>query len=133
MLRPITYAPRGRRSMSRTRRSASCSGSSMCQWCRSIPRRPRGWSRLWSGPATYPSSETDMWHVVVVMLVGRRVGPELIAPRPVQARRPPHGNPDTSLERRDGLCRAESLAQTLLDDSRDHVQAQTSALDLLDG
>ena len=31
-----------------------------CQRCNSIPRRPRGCSRLWSGPATKPSSEMDM-------------------------------------------------------------------------
>jgi hypothetical protein len=31
MLRPITYAPRGRSSRSRARASASCSGSSRCQ------------------------------------------------------------------------------------------------------
>src|SRR6478609_7514163 len=30
----------------------------------SLPRFPRGFSRLWSGPATKPSSEIDMWQVV---------------------------------------------------------------------
>ena len=36
----------------------------MCQPWTSIPRLPRGFSRLWSGPATKPSSEIDMWQVV---------------------------------------------------------------------
>ena len=36
----------------------------MCQPCSSRPRLPKGFSRLWSGPATKPSSEIDMWHVV---------------------------------------------------------------------
>src|SRR5205085_5385885 len=29
-----------------------------------MPRFPSGFSRLWSGPATKPSSEIDMWQVV---------------------------------------------------------------------
>src|SRR3954453_21743475 len=36
----------------------------MCQPCSSRPRFPRGFSRLWSGPATKPSNEIDMWQVV---------------------------------------------------------------------
>src|SRR3954454_19878608 len=36
----------------------------MCQPCSSRPRLPRGSSRLWSGPATKPSSDIDMWQVV---------------------------------------------------------------------
>ena len=39
-------------------------GSPMCQLCSSSPRLPRGASRLWSGPATKPSREIDMWQVV---------------------------------------------------------------------
>src|SRR5207248_5188567 len=34
------------------------------------PRLPRGSSRLWSGPATKPSSDIDMWQVVF----GRELG-----------------------------------------------------------
>src|SRR3954454_17634598 len=36
----------------------------MCQPCSSFPRLPSGCSRLCSGPATKPSSEIDIWHVV---------------------------------------------------------------------
>src|SRR6476659_6688417 len=65
MFRPITYAPRGRMSHSFATLSASLArGSPMCQPCSSSPRLPRGFSRLWSGPATKPSSEIDMWQVV---------------------------------------------------------------------
>src|SRR5215475_3324369 len=39
-------------------------GSPICQPCSSRPRLPRGSSRLWSGPATKPSSDIDMWQVV---------------------------------------------------------------------
>src|SRR6476469_10933204 len=41
--------------------------SSRCQLCNSIPRLPSGSSRLCSGPATKPSSEIDIWHVVSCM------------------------------------------------------------------
>src|SRR6476660_7138521 len=45
--------------------SASLARSSpRCQACSSIPRLPSGSSRLCSGPATKPSSEIDIWHVV---------------------------------------------------------------------
>src|SRR3954452_11788704 len=65
MFRPITYAPRGRISHSFATLSASLArGSPMCQPCSSSPLFPRGCSRLWSGPATKPSSEIDMWQVV---------------------------------------------------------------------
>src|SRR5450432_1330976 len=65
MFRPITYAPRGRMSHSFAILSASLArGSPMCQPCSSRPRLPRGSSRLWSGPATKPSNEIDMWQVV---------------------------------------------------------------------
>ena len=65
MLRPITYAPRGRISQPVATPSASFArGSPMCQACSSRPRMPSGFSRLWSGPATKPSSEIDMWQVV---------------------------------------------------------------------
>src|SRR5581483_4066533 len=65
MLRPITYAPRGRLRRSAATRSGSFAlGSPMCQPCSSRPRLPRGSSRLWSGPATKPSNEMDMWQVV---------------------------------------------------------------------
>src|SRR4029453_16017809 len=40
------------------------SGSPMCQPCSSSPRLPRGFCRLWSGPATKPSNEIDMWQGV---------------------------------------------------------------------
>ena len=61
MFRPITYAPRGRMSHSVAILSASVArGSPMCQPCSSWPRFPSGLSRLWSGPATKPSSEIDM-------------------------------------------------------------------------
>src|SRR4051795_3051906 len=36
----------------------------MCPPCSSRPRLPSGSSRLWSGPATKPSSDIDMWQVV---------------------------------------------------------------------
>src|SRR3954454_16957851 len=39
-------------------------GSPRCQAWSSLPRFPSGCSRLWSGPATKPSSEIDMWQVV---------------------------------------------------------------------
>jgi hypothetical protein len=38
-------------------------GSPMCQPCNSRPRLPSGCSRLWSGPATKPSNEIDIWQV----------------------------------------------------------------------
>src|SRR3954467_14738229 len=38
--------------------------SPRCQPWSSLPRLPSGCSRLWSGPATKPSSEIDMWQVV---------------------------------------------------------------------
>ena len=61
MLRPITYAPRGRMSHPVAILSASVArGSPMCHPCSSAPRLPSGLSRLWSGPATKPSSEIDM-------------------------------------------------------------------------
>src|SRR4051794_318368 len=45
--------------------SASLARSSpRCQAWSSLPRFPSGCSRLWSGPATKPSSEIDMWQVV---------------------------------------------------------------------
>src|SRR5687767_11126593 len=45
--------------------SASLARSSpTCQPWNSLPRFPSGCSRLWSGPATKPSSEIDMWQVV---------------------------------------------------------------------
>src|SRR5215213_7613899 len=45
--------------------SASLARSSpRCQACSSLPRLPSGCSRLWSGPATKPSSEIDIWQVV---------------------------------------------------------------------
>src|SRR5215213_5948088 len=45
--------------------SASLARSSpRCQLWTSLPRFPSGFSRLWSGPATKPSSEIDMWQVV---------------------------------------------------------------------
>src|SRR5215211_3828475 len=45
--------------------SASLARSSpRCQRWSSLPRFPSGCSRLWSGPATKPSSEIDMWQVV---------------------------------------------------------------------
>src|SRR3954470_20872760 len=48
--------------------SASFARSSpRCQPWSSRPRLPSGWSRLWSGPATKPSSEIDMWQVVFDM------------------------------------------------------------------
>src|SRR6478735_9082123 len=46
--------------------SLACS-SSRCQRCSSIPPLPSGSSRLCSGPATKPSSEIDIWHVVSCM------------------------------------------------------------------
>src|SRR5262249_24284570 len=45
--------------------SASLARSSpRCQPWSSRPRLPSGSSRLWSSPATKPSSEIDMWQVV---------------------------------------------------------------------
>jgi hypothetical protein len=45
--------------------SASFARSSpRCQLWTSLPRFPSGFSRLWSSPATKPSSEIDMWQVV---------------------------------------------------------------------
>jgi hypothetical protein len=32
-----------------------------------MPPTPSGFSRLWLGPATKPSSDMDMWQVVAVM------------------------------------------------------------------
>src|SRR5690242_154299 len=65
MFRPMTYAPRGRISQPAAVASASLARSSpRCQECSSRPPLPSGCSRLWSGPATKPSSEIDMWQVV---------------------------------------------------------------------
>jgi hypothetical protein len=65
MFRPMTYAPRGRMSQPVAVASASLARSSpRCQLWISRPRLPSGSSRLWSGPATKPSSEIDMWQVV---------------------------------------------------------------------
>src|SRR5215210_4532681 len=65
MFRPMTYAPRGRMSQPTAVASASLARSSpRCQAWSSRPRFPSGSSRLWSGPATKPSSEIDMWQVV---------------------------------------------------------------------
>jgi hypothetical protein len=33
-----------------------------------LPPTPRGFSLLWLGPATKPSSEMDMWQVVKAMV-----------------------------------------------------------------
>src|SRR4051812_17702381 len=45
--------------------SASFARSSpRCQLWSSLPRFPSGFARLWSGPATKPSSEIDIWQVV---------------------------------------------------------------------
>src|SRR3954467_7864505 len=78
MFRPITYAPPGRMSRPVATLSASLArGSPMCQPCSSLPRLPRGSSRLWSGPATKPSSEIDMRHVLsgtAILLSGLRAG-----------------------------------------------------------
>src|SRR3954453_16303274 len=64
MFRPMTYAPRERMSQSVAVASASLARSSpRCQAWSSRPRLPSGFSRLWSGPATKPSSEIDMWQV----------------------------------------------------------------------
>src|SRR5207247_8074085 len=65
MFRPMTYAPRGRMSQPVAVASASLARSSpRCQPWSSRPRLPSGSTRLWSGPATKPSSEIDMWQVV---------------------------------------------------------------------
>src|ERR1700716_1629955 len=65
IFRPMTYAPRGRMSQPVAVASASLARSSpRCQPWSSRPRLPSGSTRLWSGPATKPSSEIDMWQVV---------------------------------------------------------------------
>src|SRR4051812_14014686 len=59
--------------------SASLARSSpRCQAWSSLPRFPSGWSRLWSGPATKPSSEIDMWQVVsgIAILSSAERGPQ---------------------------------------------------------
>src|ERR1700683_8507 len=45
-------------------RASLARSSPRCQPWSSPPRLPKGSSRLWSGPATKPSSEIDMWQVV---------------------------------------------------------------------
>ena len=63
MLRPITKAP------AETIASTSVlfsSGVSNIQACsRSTAPSPKGFSRLWSGPATYPSAEIEMSHTTL--------------------------------------------------------------------
>src|SRR5215207_3530514 len=55
--------------------SASLARSSpRCQAWTSLPRLPSGCSRLWSGPATKPSSEIDMWQVVFGIGIPSGVG-----------------------------------------------------------
>src|SRR5436190_2599424 len=49
-------------------RSASSVTSPRCQPWSCMPPTPSGFSRLWLGPATKPSSDMDMWQVVNVML-----------------------------------------------------------------
>src|SRR4051812_25178161 len=79
MFRPITYAPRGRISHSFATLSASLAlGSPMCQPCSSRPRLPRGFSRLWSGPAAKPSSEIDMWQVVSGTRTSEAIGKTVV-------------------------------------------------------
>src|SRR4051794_1260071 len=67
MLRPLTEAPRGRISQLTAGRAASSVTSPRCQVWSSRPPTPSGLSLLWSGPATKPSREMDMWQVVSVM------------------------------------------------------------------
>src|SRR6202171_6783156 len=45
-------------------RASWARSSPRCQLWTSLPRFPSGFSRLWSSPATKPSSEIDMWQVV---------------------------------------------------------------------
>src|SRR4051812_44721109 len=89
MFRPMTYAPRGRMSQPAAVASASVARSSpRCQLWSSRPRLPRGSSRLWSGPATKPSSEIDMWQVVSGISVLSEVVCDLqVIRRPEQERR----------------------------------------------
>src|SRR4051812_21229420 len=80
MFRPMTYAPRGRISQPAAVASASLARSSpRCQPWISRPRLPSGSSRLWSGPATKPSSEIDMWQVVSGIGVPSEVVCDLVA------------------------------------------------------
>src|SRR5438445_453292 len=68
--------------------SASFARSSpRCQLWTSLPRFPSGFSRLWSGPATKPSSEIDMWQVVSDIARSRQQGPYLLAVVAVMRRR----------------------------------------------
>src|SRR3954453_19814705 len=67
MLRPMTYAPRGRINQLWAVRSASSVTSPRCHSWTCLPPTPSGFSRLWLGPAAKPSSEMDMWQVVKVM------------------------------------------------------------------
>src|SRR5690242_18229346 len=90
MFRPMTYAPRGRMSQPAAVSLASLARSSpRCQPWSSRPRFPSGFSRLWSGPATKPSSEIDMWQVVsgigVLLLRNARLGHQVDLPAAARA------------------------------------------------
>src|ERR1700730_6683848 len=47
--------------------------------CRRMPPSPIGFSALWRGPATKPSSETEIWQVTELMRVGPWRPVEIIA------------------------------------------------------
>src|SRR5207244_2282547 len=46
-----------------------------------MPPSPIGFSRLWFGPATKPSSEMEIWHVTELMLSRRPLPARIIAQR----------------------------------------------------
>src|SRR5581483_8077795 len=88
MLRPITPAPTFSNVSSMIRvlsfTSPSCApcdlrqaASDTAQTCSRSPRSPSGFSSLWFGPATNPSSEIEMWHLSLP------IAPPSVVRRPV--------------------------------------------------
>src|SRR6266496_4798960 len=65
MLRPMTKAPAERISSSSALFSSGVSNIQACR--RSTGPSPKGFSRVWLGPATYPSAETEISHTTLLM------------------------------------------------------------------
>ena len=63
--------------------------------CRRIPPSPIGFSRLWLGPATKPSSEIEMWQVTELMPLGLPPASEIIAHHARRSLRPDDYERDT--------------------------------------
>src|SRR6266545_4374743 len=79
MLRPMTKAPA---EMIPSSSALFSSGVSNIQACsRSTAPSPKGFSRLWLGPATYPSTETEMSHTTLLPMDPPCRSPNLVPAR----------------------------------------------------